>query len=339
MELDCGPLAKTRVQPRRIADDACPEAMTDLRSLMTAIGPLGDLETLSRHSARCPTCFARLRDLFFATAPDASDPAHRLVDGLNQALYRLAKAVLWASSSGAPEDFLFDRSPGEVLAARVEARDRLDALQEYTEGRSARAGTSAALDDQLREVEAGAKPSPELAEAILKRAVSIGGRYGLDAANLLGYLRYRRGDLAGAELLFTTVIRRNAFDSYERETQAHAMNNLTGVYLCRGELKSAILWCERSLMLKERLGIDARSNYVNLMFFWLEHQTSYGVDRARHYLRTLLRQDEGKSYLERALAHPEYLEALVDFRAAGLDREFPEIRLPALAPVSAEPAS
>ncbi|MFG0317506.1 MAG: hypothetical protein ACF8XB_09545, partial [Planctomycetota bacterium JB042] len=121
---------------------------------------------------------------------------------------------------------------------------------------------------------------------------------------------------------------RPASDRYERETQAHAMNNLTGVHLGRGDVKSAILWCERSLMLKERLGLDARTNYVNLLFFWLEQKTAYGHDRARHYLRQLLFLEGGQDHLEATLATKSYESPVQAFRAAGLDKEFPEIKLP-----------
>ncbi len=228
------------------------------------------------------------------------------------------------------QHFCFDLSPSGIEAAASEASERLSALDEYTEGRTSRSGEAASLLELIGRTRQESPPGPELAESILRRAIAVGGRYGLDAANLLGYIRYRRGDLDGAELLFTTVLERRALDRYERETQAHAMNNLTGVHLERHDLQSAILWCERSLMLKERLGLDARTNYLNLLFFWLENGTAYGLERARHYLRTVLLLDDGKRYLEETIAQPSYEVALARFRRVGLDKEFPEIQLPPL---------
>ena len=326
------PIERSRTRsPEAIAPASfggpCPRTATDLRALLTALRPLGDTRSLARHAADCPCCFTHLSDLFLATAPDESDPVHRLVDGLNLSLYRVAKAILSGRPGGA-DAFVFDQEPGDVRAAAKEALDRLEALDEYSEERSGDTDGSSSLRRTLKAIVRGSERNETQAEHLLRRSIAIGGRFGLDAANLLGFLLYRRGDLDQAELLFTTVIERPAFDRYERETQAHAMNNLTGVHLGRSDVKSAILWCERSLMLKERLAIDARTNYVNLMFFWLEQNTAYGHERARHYLRQLLTLDGGKEYLEQTLAQTGYESPVLAFRNAGLDKEFPEIALP-----------
>jgi len=323
--------ASTRMQDR-INDPPtfggpCPQTATDLRSLLTALRPLGDTRSLARHAADCPCCFENLSDLFLATAPDDSDPIHRLVDGLNLSLYRVAKSIL-ADRSDAADAFVFDQAPGDVRIAAKEALDRLEALDEYSEERAGDTDGSTSLRRTLKKMVRGSDLNEATAEQLLRRSIAIGGRFGLDAANLLGFLLYRRGDLDAAELLFTTVIERPAFDAYERETQSHAMNNLTGVYLGRDDVKTAILWCERSLMLKERLALDARTNYVNLIFFWLEQQTAYGHERARHYLRQLLLLDGGKGYLEETLAQSDYESPVLAFRNSGLDKEFPEIELP-----------
>lgn len=314
--------------PRESLGGSCPASTTDLKSLLAALRPLGDSGAIERHAATCPSCFTRLGDLLLATAPDESDPIHRIVDGLNQSLYRLAKAVLKDVKAASAQGFCFDCVPGSADVAASEALDRLSALDEYCEGRIARSGEAAPLKRLIEESSATAK-DPGLAESILKRSISIGGRHGLDAANLLGFLRYKEGDLDGAELLFNTVIERAPRDSYERETQAHAMNNLTGVCMGRSDLKSAILWCERSLMLKERLGLDASSNYLNLLLFWIDQSTTYGLERARHFLRIMLLQDGGREYLEQTLATEGYETSVAALRRHGLDREFPELTLPA----------
>jgi len=308
----------------------CPSSTIDFKGLLAALRPLGDSSSVARHAVDCPRCFERLCDLFLATTPDAFDPMHRMVDGFNSSLYLLAKALLEAHSEGTTRHFSYDHSPIEVQGAVDQALDRLSALDEYTEGRITLSGEAAPLQQLILESAQAPKQPRELAETILKRAISIGGRYGLDAANLLGFMRYQHGDLENAELLFSTVIERRPVNGYERETQAHAMNNLTGVHLGLGDVKSAILWCERSLMLKERLGLDSRSNYVNLLFFWLEQNTAYGLDRARHYLRTLLALDGGKQYFEETVRKDGYDGALATLRGSGLDLEFPEVSLPAV---------
>lgn len=323
---------QARPAPARVATRTrtpCPEANRNLKDLLDTIRPLGDSAQLVQHAAKCPTCFTRLRDLFLATAPDDSDPVHRLIDGLNYALYRLAKALLCAPENGGVADFRFDNAPGSPSQAAEDALSRLVALEEYSNGRSARSGETAPLKQLVSESAKDVNGSLDSADQLLRRSIAIGGRYGLDAANLLGFMRYRHGDLDGAELLFRTVLDRNATDVYERETQAHAMNNLTGVELSRGDLKNAILWCERSLMLKQRLGMDTRSNLLNLIFFWLEHATPYGIDRARHYVRQLLSLDDGKRVMENAFATAGYEACLADFKKHGFDREFPEIAMPA----------
>ncbi len=315
--------ADDRTAPR--ARTHCPEADRDLKDLLRTARPLGDSTELIQHATRCPSCFARLRDLFLATAPDDSDPIHRLIDGLNHAVYRLAKAILATPQNGGAADFRFDQAPGAPAQAAEDALARLTALDEYSNGRSARSSEAAPLKELLKESAGTNAPTTETAEQLLRRSIAIGGRYGLDAANLLGFIHYRNGDLDGAELLFRTVLDHSADNTYERETQAHAMNNLTGVELSRGDLKSAILWCERSLMLKQRLRMDVRSNYLNLCFFWLEQGTPYGIDRARHYVRELLALDDGKKSIEQALASTAYSSCLADFKKHGFDREFPEI--------------
>lgn len=321
-----------RAEPGRTVTlfGTCPASMTDFKSLLGALRPLGDSSAIARHAGTCPSCLQRLSDLFLATAPEEADPLHRLVDGLNLALYVLAKSALDASRSAATSGFCFDRSPGPLRAAAAEALDRLSALDEYLEGRITRSGEAGPLERLINDAQTPDRPerTGELAESILRRCIGIGGKYGLDAANLLGFIRYRRGDLPGAERLFSAVLERKCADSYERETQAHAMNNLTGVHAGRGDLKSAVLWCERSLMLKERLGLDVRSNYLNLIFFWLEQGTPYGVERARHYLRSLLVLDGGRPYFEHAVEGEGYAASRAAFRRAGLDKEFPEVKLP-----------
>ncbi|MFH0944345.1 MAG: tetratricopeptide repeat protein [Planctomycetota bacterium] len=306
----------------------CPSSTTDFKSLLAAVRPLGDTDTVARHAANCPGCFDRLCDLFLATAPDDSDPIHAIVDGFNGSFYLLAKALLDARPDRAPAHFTYDQSPMAVNDAVEVALDRLSALDEYSDGRITLSGEAAPLQQLIRDASLSPRQPAALAETILKRSISIGGRHGLDSANLLGFLRYQQGNLENAKLLFTTVIDRQPVDGYERETQAHAMNNLTGVHLGLGDLKSAILWCERSLMLKERLGIDSRSNYVNLLFFWLEQGTAYGLARARHYLRTLIAVDSGKQYLEKTVRQDGYDGVLEKLHRSGLDREFPELSLP-----------
>ena len=319
---------RSRVEAGPSLGYTCPSSTTDFKSLLAAVRPLGDSDTVARHAANCPCCFDRLCDLFLATASDDSDPIHAIVDGFNGSFYRLAKALLEARPDLAPDHFTYDQTPMAVSNAVELALDRLNALDEYSDGRITLSGEAAPLQQLIRDASLSPKQPVALAETILKRSISIGGRHGLDSANLLGFLRYRQGDLENAELLFTTVIDRRPVDGYERETQAHAMNNLTGVHLGLGDLKSAILWCERSVMLKERLGIDCRSNYVNLLFFWLEQGTAYGLARARHYLRTLIAVDSGKQYLEKVVRQDGYDAVLEKFRKNGLDREFPELSLP-----------
>ena len=320
--------SRTSSLPDPSLGGACPSSTTDFKSLLAALRPLGDSSSVARHAASCTRCFERLCDLFLATTPDAFDPVHRIVDGLNSSLYLLAKALLDAHSERSAGHFAYDHSPIAIKDAADQALDRLSALDEYTEGRVTLSGEAAPLQQLILEAGRATKQPRELVETILKRAITIGGRYGLDAANLLGFLRYQHGDLENAELLFSTVIERKPVDGYERETQAHAMNNLTGVHLGLGDLKSAILWCERSLMLKERLGLDSRSNFVNLLFFWLKQNTAYGLDRARHYLRTLLALDGGRRYFEQTVITEGYESAVADLRRSGIDREFPEVSLP-----------
>lgn len=307
-----------------------PEVIPDLRSLFSALRPLGDSTPIIQRAIADPVSFARLCDLFLVTAPDEFDPVVRLVDGVNQSLYRLAKAVLRALPE-TDENFTFDCGPDVVENVAKEALDRLDALAEYSDGSSTGAGDTRLIRQIISDATDRGKLTFDMVETLLKRIISIGGRYGLDAANLLGFMCYRRGDLDAAEILFRTVIERRTSDAYERETQAHAMNNLTGVHSGRDNLKLAILWGERSLMLKERLGLDASTNYLNLLFFWLESATPYAVDRARHYLRTLLSLDDGKLLLESKLASEGYREIAVQYVRSGLDREFPEVRVPEVA--------
>lgn len=316
----------TRRKPVRpsLVVSGCPDVARDPKSLLAALRPLGDSSSILEHASHCPSCFAKIKELFLTTAADEHDPIHRLFDGLNCALYRLAKSILAAAHDGVP-DFSFDHEPGPIQSVVHEAEERLGVLAEYSEGSTTRSQAAMTVKMLVEDAARGGTPDPLVAEQLLRRSVSLGGRFGLDAANLLGFLRARAGDLDGAELLFRAVIERTARDSYESETQAHAMNNLTTVHVGRGNLRLAILWCERSLMLKERLGLDARTNYLNLIFFWLEHRTSYGLDRARHYLRVLLGQEGGKAYLVASIAHPHYAEGVKHLRAAGFDREFPEL--------------
>lgn len=322
------PRTQLKSSPSVAVEGPCPSLTGDLTGILRALRPLGDLGSITRHAADCGTCFSRLTEFFITTSPDQNDPIHRLIDGLNVALYRLAKSLLCSTPQAGTDDFNFDLSPVPVKDAAEEAIDRLEALDEYMEGRYTRTGEAAPLRELIQRSLTDTDHAAEIAQALLKRSISIGGRYGLDAANLLGFIRYRRGDLDGAEILFRTVIERPAADLYERETQAHAMNNLTGVCLGRDDLKTAILWCERSLMLKERLHLDARSNHLNLLIFWLENGTSYGAERSRHYMRSLLVLDGGKVYMEKALSSPAYAEAVASIRRAGLDKEFPEVELP-----------
>lgn len=299
-------------------------AESNLRHMLSALRPLGDASAISRHAASCPRCFAKVRDLFLATLPPESDPVHRIFDGVNGALYRLAKSTLKTSDDRALAAFAFDEVPEEVDATAAAALDRLDALDEYTEGRTHRSQDTTQLLGLIKAAQQRNRPGPALTENLLQSSIAIGGRYGLDAANLLGYLRFLRGDYEGAELLFNTVLEHPAADAYEQETHAHTMNSLAGVYANRGDLKNAILWCERSLMLKERLGLDARANYMNLVVFWLDHKTPYARDRVRHFVRTLLQAEGGKEWLESTLRSPGYENALARFRELELDREFPE---------------
>ncbi len=325
---------RTRAALRQ-TDRACLADAADLRQLLGALRPLGQATTLTLHAAHCPRCFSRLCDLFLATSPAESDPLLRIIDGVNSTVYRLAKSLLRETDESTFRMFCFDQIPAQVDDVASDALDRLDALDEYSEGRTETSCEAKALKQLIVESRSKSKRSFQLVEAVLRRAIAIGGRHALDAANLLGFLRYTKGDLDGAELLFNTVCRRTTNDAYERETQAHAMNNLAGVHVRRGEVQSAILWCERSLMLKERLGLDARSNYLNLIVFWLDHNTAYGHDRIRHYLRSLLLLDGGKAYVEKHLKSPVYENTLAGFKQAGFDREFPELALEA-APVAAK---
>jgi hypothetical protein len=321
--------SRDRTPPATVTDGACLADSSDLRQLLAALRPLGQGTTLALHAAHCARCFARLCDLFLATAPAESDPLLRIIDGVNRSVYRLAKALLRDSADPALIAFCFDQTPEAVTSVVAEALDRLAALDEYTEGRSQTSCEASALR-LLVTTAAGDHPEcseDDLVESLLRRAIGIGGRHGLDAANLLGFLLFTRGDLDGAELLLTTVCRRVAADAYERETQAHAMNNLAGVFVHRGNPRSAILWCERSLMLKERLGLDARTNYLNLVVFWLEQGTTYATERVRHYLRSLLLLERGKDYLERNLRSEPYAATRRRFVDAGFAKEFPEILL------------
>jgi hypothetical protein len=322
------PTRERKIAPRKTKDrlptSGCPDVARDPKSLLAALRPLGDSSSILEHASNCQACFGKIKELFLTTSPDEHDPIHRLFDGLNSALYRLAKSILVAANDGVP-DFAFDREPGPIDTVVREAGERLDVLAEYSEGSTLRSAAAVAVKTLVDEAAHVGAPDARVAEQLLKRSVSLGGRFGLDAANLLGFLRARTGDYDGAELLFRAVIERTARDSYESETQAHAMNNLTTVHIGRGNLRLAILWCERSLMLKERLGLDARTNYLNLMFFWIEHGTSYGTDRARHYLRVLLGLEGGKAYLTKSILQPQYAEGVKHLRTAGFDREFPEL--------------
>lgn len=324
--------SRTRVGVPPPAPAGSVELIPDLRPLLTALGPLGDDSPVVERAVRDPVAFERVLDLFLATAPEDSDPVQRLADGLNLALYRLAKAVLAALPASKDTPFTFDRSPEPIERCVAEARDRIDALAEYTEGHS-----TDPADRHLIEQVAADMTDPEslefgLVETILRRCIALGGRHGLDAANLLGFLCYQRGDLDQAELLFRAVIDHEPRDGYERETLAHAMNNLTGVFVGRGDPQSAILWCERSLMLKEQLGLDALSNYLNLLFLWMEQGTAYGRERSRHYIRKLLSTGGGQAALEATLARRAYERARRAFVLSGLHKEFPEVRLPAAEP-------
>lgn len=312
---------------RRNTDRSCLADVADLRQLLAELRPLGQATTLTLHAAHCRRCFARLCDLFLATAPPESDPLLRIIDGVNASVYRLSKSLLRETDEELAACFCFDRIPEAVDAVANDALDRLGALDEYSEGRTESSCEAKALKQLIVEARTKPKRTPALVEALLRRAIEIGGRHALDAANLLGFIRFAKGDLDEAELLFNTVCRRKTADAYERETQAHAMNNLAGIHSRRGDVQSAILWSERSLMLKERLGIDARSNFQNLIVFWLEHDTAYGHDRVRHYLRSLMLLDGGKAYLENNLKSDGYRAVLERFRRAGLDKEFPELRL------------
>lgn len=318
--------------PQRATDRACLADVADLRQLLAELRPLGQATTLTLHAAHCHRCFARLCDLFLATAPAESDPLLRIIDGVNASVYRLSKSLMRETDAELARHFCFDRIPEAVDAVASDALDRLGALDEYSEGRTESSCEAKALKHLIVDSRAKAKRTPELVESLLRRAIGIGGRHALDAANLLGFIRFAKGDLDEAELLFNTVCRRSTTDAYERETQAHAMNNLAGIHARRGDVRSAILWSERSLMLKERLGIDARSNFLNLIVFWLEHDTDYGHERVRHYLRSLMLLDGGKSYLERNLQNESYRGTLERFRGVGFDREFPELRLETPAP-------
>lgn len=303
------------------------ELIPDLRPFFAALRPLGDRSKVIDAAASSPVAFQRVLDLFLATAPEDHDPIHRLTDGVNHSLYRLAKAVLSTLPEGRGT-FAFDTRPDAVEAAAQDTLDRLDALCEYSEGSATGPADRTLVGNILEDSRQGSALEFGLVETLLRRSIALGGRYALDAANLLGYLSYRRGDLDGAELLFQTVIDRRAADSYERETQAHAMNNLTGVHVGRGDLRLAILWCERSLMLKEQLGLDGLSNHLNLLFLWIDQATAYGVDRARHYIRRVLATEAGKASLESTLQHPTFRRSVETFRRCGLDQEFPEIALP-----------
>jgi len=326
---------RTNGTPRNI-DPTCLADVSDLRQLLAELRPLGQATTLTLHAAHCHRCFARLCDLFLATAPAESDPLLRIIDGVNASVYRLSKALIRETDENLARCFCFDQVPDQVDSVANDALDRLDSLDEYSEGRTESSCEARALKQLIVESRAKSRRTPELVEALLRRAIEIGGRHALDAANLLGFMRFAKGDLDGAELLFNTVCRRATNDGYERETQAHAMNNLAGIHARRGNVQSAILWSERSLMLKERLGLDARSNFQNLIVFWLEHDTAYGHDRVRHYLRNLMLLEGGKTYLEKNLKTDAYRAALERFRAAGLDKEFPELKLETALPAKAK---
>ena len=310
--------------------DLCPAETTDLRALLLALRPLGEREAFACHAASCPRCFDRVADLFLLTAPDSSDPVHRLLDGLARSLYELAKAHL--SGSATPPPFRFDARPGEPAKIVADALDRLDALAEHTDGRSESLPTSRSLRSLLSEIGESHQDRGQTARSLLDWCVTLGGPHGLDAANLLGFLALEDGELDRAERFFRALVERSAGDRYERETQAHAMNNLAGVRARRGDLRGAILWAERSLLLKERLGLDARTNWVNLLAFWLHYGTVYGVERARHATRRLLALDGGREWLRDLLLSAPYADTLAAVRRCGLDREFPELRLPAPPP-------
>jgi hypothetical protein len=310
----------------------CLADIADLRQLLAMLRPLGQATTLALHAAHCHRCFARLADLFLATAPAESDPLLRIIDGVNASIYRLAKALLHESDPDVARTFCFDKHPDSIDSVATVALDSLDALDDYSEGRTETSCEAKAIKQLVTEARSKSKRNSGLVETLLRRSIAIGGRHALDAANLLGFLRFAKGDLDGAELLFNTVCRRATQDGYERECQAHAMNNLAGVHVRRGEIQNAILWCERSLMLKERLGLDARSNYLNLIVFWLDHSTLYGQERVRHYLRNLLALDAGKAYVEQNLKSDAYRATLERFKQAGLDKDFPELALDSSAP-------
>jgi len=305
------------------------ELIPDLRPLFTALRPLGNKAPVIERAAKDPIAFQRILDLFLATAPEEHDPVHRLIDGVNHSLYRVAKAVLSTIPDGEGA-FSFDRSPDTVEAAAKDALDRLDALCEYSEGTATDPADRNLIQGILEDFRQGEALDFDIVETLLRRSIALGGRFALDAANLLGFLCYRRGDLDNAELLFQTVIERKAENNYERETQAHAMNNLTGICVGRGDIGQAILWCERSLMLKEQLGLDGLSNHMNLLFLWIDQATSYGVERARHFIRRVLATATGKTTLQSTLQQRAFKKSLDAFRRCGLDKEFPEIALPDL---------
>ena len=307
-----------------------PDEIPDLRGLFSALRPLGDSTPIIQRAISDPIAFSRVCDLFLATAPDEYDPVVRLVDGVNHSLYRLAKAILTSLPETGHDGFTYDSNPDEIETVAKEALDRLEAVTEYSDGHNAGSADARMIRGIIEDSCDQGKLGYDMVETLLKRIISIGGRYGLDAANLLGFIYYRSGDLDAAEILFRTVIERRPADVYERETQAHAMNNLTGVHIGRHNLKQAILWGERSLMLKEGLGLDASTNYLNLLFFWLESATPYALDRARHYLRMLATLDGGRELLERTLLSEGYRNVVEQYTRAGLDKEFPEIRIPEL---------
>lgn len=313
--------------PHRGGDDL--ELIPDLRPLFAALRPLGNNGPVIERAVKDPVAFQRVLDLFLATAPEEFDPVHRLIDGVNHSLYRLAKAVLSTIRAG-EGTFAFDRSPDTVESAAKDALDRLDALCEYSEGSATDPADRNLIREILEDSRQGEALDFDIVETLLRRSIALGGRFALDAANLLGFLCYRRGDLDNAELLFQTVIERKAADNYERETQAHAMNNLTGIYVGRGDLGQAILWCERSLMLKEQLGLDGLSNHMNLLFLWIDQATAYGVERARNYIRRVLATSTGKATLQGTFKQRTFRKSLEAFRRCGFDKEFPEIALPEL---------
>lgn len=316
---------RQRTQTRPAPPPDCRTAPSDPRDLLRALKPLGGGEDFAEHAASCPECFDRAAQLLLLTAEETCDPHRGLLDGLAHCLYEMAKAAVRAAPR--PVSFRFDDPPPPLDESVGQTEAALEALAEYTDGASERCGEARSMRRLLADVRRGASLESIVREA-LGRALALGGPHGLDAANLLGFLALERGDLEEAERMFRTVIERPAASRYERETQAHAMNNLAGVLARRQRTADAILWAERSLLSKERLGLDTRTNWVNLLVFWLEHGTAYGVERSRAALRALLALDGGREWLAELLAREEYRGTVDRLRLRGLDREFPEVRLP-----------